>query len=320
MRACVGGCSVEHMIEAGDDAALVDALGAARRQACICEARQLALIYQLYRRRRSEDPDDRQVVGARSQTLTELQPVLGQSRSRLGSRLRLAEALQTRLPRTWGLLAAGRIDEYTASVIVSELDKLADPDLIPVVERKLVDRLVPDTSGDPVVMVPPTQVGRWARALVAQVEPDQQEERFKKGFADRGVDVFGSGDGLADLVLHHSGAELEALSHRLSLIARQTGADDPRSMNQRRADVAVDLLLPPGDGRPGAVGWSGRAGQRDGAGADPDRCVRPSRTTTQRGTDTGVAGAPDRRRPVLDLVSDTDRPGREPAGPVHPVL
>ncbi|MPZ61747.1 MAG: hypothetical protein GEU93_10720 [Propionibacteriales bacterium] len=55
--------------------------------------------------------------------------------------------------------------------------------------------------------------------------------------------MFGTGDGLADLVLSHSSAELEALSHRLSLIARHTGADDPRTMDQRRADIAVDLLL-----------------------------------------------------------------------------
>ncbi|MPZ60344.1 MAG: DUF222 domain-containing protein [Propionibacteriales bacterium] len=226
-----------------EDASLVDALTAARRQASYYEAQQLTLMQELYRRRQVEDQERREVVKARSQTLTELQPVLGQSRTRLGSRLRLGEALATRLPRVWGLLSAGRIDEYTASLIVSELDKLTDESLVPVVEQKVVDRLAAGIDGEGVVVTPPAQVGRWARALVAEAEPDRHEERFRKGFADRSVGVFGTGDGLADLVLSHSSAELEALSHRLSLIARQTGADDPRSMDQRRADVAVDLLL-----------------------------------------------------------------------------
>ncbi|MPZ96790.1 MAG: hypothetical protein GEU96_18250, partial [Propionibacteriales bacterium] len=61
--------------------------------------------------------------------------------------MRLAEVLHTRLPRVWGLLCAGRVDEYTASIITSELDKLVDPSLTPVVEQNLIDRLVPDTDG-----------------------------------------------------------------------------------------------------------------------------------------------------------------------------
>ncbi|MPZ59891.1 MAG: DUF222 domain-containing protein [Propionibacteriales bacterium] len=164
-----------------DDASLIDALGAARRQAAVYEARQLTLMGELYRRRRSEDRDDVRVVGGRSQTLTELQPVLAQSRCRLGSRLHLAETLHMRLPRTWGLLAAGRIDEYTASVIVSELDKLTDDTLVPVVEAKLVDRLGTGADQTEPVRVPPAQVGRWARVLVAETEPDRHEERFRKG-------------------------------------------------------------------------------------------------------------------------------------------
>ncbi|MPZ61746.1 MAG: DUF222 domain-containing protein [Propionibacteriales bacterium] len=175
------GAVAGHDLAGLDGASLIDALGAARRQACLYEARQLALMNELYRRRLAEDRDDREVVKARSQTLTELQPLLGQSRCRLGSRLRLAETLHTRLPRTWGLLAAGRIDEYTASVIVSELDRLVDESLIPVMEAKLVDRLGTGADQTEPVRVPPAQVGRWARVLVAETEPDQHEERFRKG-------------------------------------------------------------------------------------------------------------------------------------------
>ncbi|MPZ59916.1 MAG: DUF222 domain-containing protein [Propionibacteriales bacterium] len=175
------------------------------------------------------------------------------------------------------------------------LDKLVDDTLIRVVEVKLVEKLGTDGE-DAVVVAPPAQVGRWARVLVAETEPDQQEERFQKGFADRAVHVFSGEDGLADLVVHHSSAELEALSHRLSLIARHGGADDPRSMNQRRADIAVDLLLGRADC---TVPTSGlEAGDVHPADLEPDPVLSG-----------GVRAQINVTVPIQTLIGVSDHPG-----------
>ncbi|MPZ63443.1 MAG: DUF222 domain-containing protein [Propionibacteriales bacterium] len=159
-----------------DDASLVDALGALRRQASFYEAQQLRLMRELHRRREREprDPRDRRVLGARSQTKTELIAVLGQSAYRVGVRLDLAESLQARLPKVWQLLCAGRIDEYTAGRIDDEFSRLTDDGVVPVVERRLVERLIHDVDaydestsaeplGDPaeLIPVPAAQICRW---------------------------------------------------------------------------------------------------------------------------------------------------------------
>ncbi len=47
---------------------------------------------------------------------------------------------------------------------------------------------------------------------------------------------------MAALVIGHSGHDVDTAKHHLSLLARGLGAADPRSMDQREADLAIDLL------------------------------------------------------------------------------
>ncbi|MPZ63431.1 MAG: DUF222 domain-containing protein, partial [Propionibacteriales bacterium] len=92
-------------------------------------------------------------------------------------------------------------------------------------------------------------------------------------------------------------AELEALSHRLSLIARHTGADDPRTMNQRRADIAVDLLLGRADC---TVPTSGlEAGDVHPADLEPDPVLSG-----------GVRAQINVTVPIQTLIGVSDHPGQ----------
>src|SRR5699024_8924573 len=74
-------------------------------------------------------------------------------------------------------------------------------------------------------------------------EPGQARRRYRRAFGNRTVYTSPDEDGMGFLCLHHAGLELAAVQARLEAMARALGADDPRSMDQRKADLAVDLLL-----------------------------------------------------------------------------
>ncbi len=85
--------------------------------------------------------------------------------------------------------------------------------------------------------------------FVARVEPEESERRHLRARAVRRVETTPEvGDGMGSLHAELTGVDVAAVDARLTQIARAAGADDPRTMDQRRADALVDLLL----GRTGA--------------------------------------------------------------------
>ncbi len=159
-----------------------------------------------------------------------------------------ALALRDRLPAVWEALAAGRIDAVRARVLVDETTHL-DPDAA----RDLVDAVL-GWAADRTT----TQIKRRIRRLALQLEPEAAVERYQSAVEDRRVEAYPNPDGTANLLgvnlPPHRVAAIRTYLTRLARRLRRAG--DPRSMDQLRADLFVDLLSGKrSDGRDEASGF-----------------------------------------------------------------
>lgn len=163
----------------------------------------------------------------------ELAPVLRVSRGVAERRLRLAVALVRRLPATLLALEHGELDLAKAALVV----ELTEP---------LSDRQAAQVEGD-VLAGASTQTGpqlrQTLRRAVLRADPDGAQARHQHRLADRAVSIRPAEDGMANLVAYLAATDAEAIFHRISELARAGASGDTRTMDQRRTDVFVDVML-----------------------------------------------------------------------------
>lgn len=155
------------------------------------------------------------------------------SLSRSGQDLALAESLCERLPRTLAALSAGVLDESRAR----QLAHIAGPLSVAQCgefEARIYPKIFDKT---------PSQVARLARTAVIQVDPDGAEARARLATRCRKVERHPAEDGMAWLHAFAPAERVQAAYSRIDTLARGLGADDARSMDERRADVLFDLIL-----------------------------------------------------------------------------
>lgn len=145
----------------------------------------------------------------------------------------LAQDLCERLPRTLSALAAGRLDEAKAHQIATAARPLNDTQC-----TDLEARIFPQILGKT-----PSQVARLVRAAVIAVDPDGADDRATHAKRCRRVETHNAEDGMAWLTAYAPAEHLRAAYHRIDTLARELGKDDERTMDQRRADVLIELLL-----------------------------------------------------------------------------
>ncbi|MGH3741813.1 MAG: DUF222 domain-containing protein [Micromonosporaceae bacterium] len=124
---------------------------------------------------------------------------------------------------------------------------------------------------------------QWLHRRVARLEPDAAERRHRRAHADRRLTSRMDLDGMGSLWMAAGAADIAAIDTHLNGLARQLGGQDPRTMDQRRADLAVDLLTGHyADPATGAASAAGAAIRGRGAGAviagrgrHPRRAGRP---------------------------------------------
>ena len=80
-----------------------------------------------------------------------------------------------------------------------------------------------------------------ARAVLV-LDPDGAAARHEQRRTDRRVVLGPDGDGMATLWALLSAPDATAAYQRLCQLARGLGAEDPRGMDARRADLLIDLL------------------------------------------------------------------------------
>ncbi len=218
-----------------DDTDLVDAVIALDRLAGWAAARQARLLAEFARRRPGDDPE---LVGSdRASSLSRYAPdevALALSQSRMSAAARLGRSVQlvSVLPAALETWEAGRIDEGKVRAICDATHHL-DPETAVAVQ----DRVLPRASGRSLA-----QVKAALRRAVIAADPQGANERHKKARLDRRVVVGDETDGMASLWALLPAHAASASYQWLTRLARGLGAEDPRGMDARRADLMTDLL------------------------------------------------------------------------------
>lgn len=169
------------------------------------------------------------------QTRSEVAAAMNLSPQAAGYLVSDAEALHTGLPKLAALLADGRVDWRTVRLIIGRTAFVLDAELIARLDESLAAR-IGNWSG-------------WSRqriinevdAAVKNIDADAARERREAAENDRHVGVRPLENGMAEVYGVVGAAAATAFDQVLSVMAKQVCADDPRTMDQRRAD-ALDAL------------------------------------------------------------------------------
>ncbi|MFD5092453.1 DUF222 domain-containing protein [Amycolatopsis thailandensis] len=146
-----------------------------------------------------------------------------------------AQALTTRLPRTLGLLDQGKVGGYGAMKVATATAWLSDEDAR-AVDAVLEDRL-PDRNSD--------QIRKAANHAAMMADRDGASRRVERHRAGRRLMVRQGESGVASIEVEDGPVEKVAAAYtRIDREARALRAGgETRTLDQLRADVALDLLL-----------------------------------------------------------------------------
>ncbi|WP_372508748.1 DUF222 domain-containing protein [Amycolatopsis iheyensis] len=146
-----------------------------------------------------------------------------------------ATALIARLPRMLNLMDDGQLDLYRAMKVTDATSWLSG-DHVRVVDAKLEDK-VPGRNA--------TQVRRAATYEAAKVDPDGAAERTERKLVERRLALHHHDTGITHLSVNNTPTEKATAAYaRIDRTARALKtSDEPRTLDQLRADVAMDLLL-----------------------------------------------------------------------------
>ncbi|MDQ2846768.1 MAG: HNH endonuclease [Actinomycetota bacterium] len=149
------------------------------------------------------------------------------------ARLKAARSLVRELPTTLRLLEQGVISGKHAEVIAEASWRL-DPDLVGQFETRVCARADSQT-------VP--QLKQSIRRAELAIDPVTGEQRHQRALADRKVGFQPADDGMVQLPVLVGAVEGQLIYTRLTAAATLLPAHDPRSMDQKRADLLVDAVL-----------------------------------------------------------------------------
>jgi hypothetical protein len=160
----------------------------------------------------------------------------GLTLTRRSSKTELSRALSLsdRLHRVWSALSAGSIDLARARVFEKALGHLPD-DTIDLVLDQILEDAGNLTTG---------QLAGGLSRLILAMDPDGSASAFEEGLSDRGVSTYPNPDQTGSFLVHNGNpVEVAAARAYVEQIARKLKtADEPRSLEEIRADVALDLL------------------------------------------------------------------------------
>ena len=239
------------------------------------------------------------------------------------TRISDAETLVEDFPQTLAALEAGTIRVGHARVIVEGGLPIRDPEQRAKYELAVLERAVKLTPG---------RLRKQAQLAAARLGDVSFEDRHKLAVADRSVRMADLEDGMSELILTVPTLYAVAMRDRLTQQAKaikQANPEDPRSLDQIRADLACELVLTgQPSGCPDAPHAAGIGIRAEGVDRDPDADpARQGRRTghdRRRRPDRAEGGTPAGRRdtaswvriltdPVSDqvLAVDTYRPSKK---------
>lgn len=191
--------------------------------------------------------------------------------SHRAANLRVADALTftQKLPGTWTALHRGQVSLPAARAIAEETAHLPG-EHTGTVERAVLARTGARTPG---------QTRAAARRAVLATDPEGAARRHAQARRERGVRRYDDPDGMATLAAYLTASDAVGIYGVLDEHARRAaGPSEDRSMDARRADALVDLVLDhttgagadsagpePGTNSAGNTGDAGRRARRPGA-------------------------------------------------------
>ena len=167
-------------------------------------------------------------------TAVEIQAALCWTRRMAERQLDFAATLVSDYPQVEEMLHAGLIDLARARVIVDQTCHL-EPEVRDKVVGVALERAPIQTTG---------LLAARIRRLAIWVTPDDVREQYRQGLEERRVVSDANPDGTANLSgLQLSPADTQAVMRKINRLSRQIKATgDPRSIDQIRADIFLDLL------------------------------------------------------------------------------
>ncbi|TDE27871.1 HNH endonuclease signature motif containing protein [Actinomadura sp. 6K520] len=229
---CLSG-GKEHLADLNDDE-LLQVAAAARRQTSWAQARELAAIAELARRRDDAGEPDYRTLSARESVTEEIAAALTVTGNTAATLVHLAERLIGPLASTGDALEAGRIDMAKARVICDTTENLPDQ-VTQRVEAAALEKASAQTTG---------QLRRRIRRIVQRLAPEAMEERRREATRQRRLELWDTPSGTADLALCDLAAEdAHGIYNKITAAAHGLKADgDTRPLHLIRADLATNLL------------------------------------------------------------------------------
>jgi hypothetical protein len=198
----------------------------AHHQARLCEA-VVAIV------RRYETLED-DIAWAMEGAVAEVRAALSLTRRAAESQVELAASLGDRLPLLLAALRDGDVDLPRVTEIVDGTIHLTDERAAEVCSTVLAGGAGKTTG----------QLRAWIRRLCIDADPHDAARRYALALEERAVVARPTEAGTATIVASDLPPErVAAIMDRLTYIARSLGTgDEARSIDQRRADVMLDLL------------------------------------------------------------------------------
>ena len=173
---------------------------------------------------------------AHESAVAEVGLMLAVSAGTAASRVAYARSLCTRLPGTLAALEAGRITLAKARIINTATMSLSD-DHTAAVEQQVLPKAREQTPG---------QLRAATSRAVLSADPAAAQRRAEQTRRQRGVRMLPEPDGMATLSAYLPAADAVGVFAVLDEHARHAGyLDGERSMDARRGDALVDLVLNP---------------------------------------------------------------------------
>ena len=224
------------MFDSSTDHALAE-LTAAGRAESAAAARKLALAARVWRRRVEADARDGVPFTVRAEFVAvEVATALSVSTGAANALMYLGDVLDTRLPAVRTALERGDLDVVRVRTIADRTASICDLDVLAVVEALVLERvLVPGRC------VTRGQVAAVVDRAVASVDPALVIAQRERAVADRQLTVRPDADGMCSVWGALPAADGVTLDQRLRTMAAEVCNEDPRTLDQRRADAVVAL-------------------------------------------------------------------------------
>jgi Domain of unknown function (DUF222) len=221
------------MFDKVPDAAVVAAIGDSARAENIACARRLAAIAELYERRQIpvEDGKGRELwrIDPWEAVAAEVAAAQGITAAAAGAQLHNAICLHDRLPKVAALFATGAISYRTVRMIVARTFLALEPDVLVAIDAELAETL---TTWGALSFAKTEQA---IDALVERHDPAARR-RTETAIRSRYVDISHSG-GIASIAGDLYCTDATLLDRRLTALAHTVCDNDPRTIDQRRADA-----------------------------------------------------------------------------------